>query len=1093
MNVPRLSIIITVFATVVVLAVVASSAKASNGIGRVSTTLTGADIPSFLHIPATGIFAGSDTLRLNDSILIRDHDYHYDSIRRGFDLSGLALQSSDTLTIIYTTLPSWFKTEYGRTIAPVDINGRSAPTTPAPLSGFQSTPNRGSDVTISGSKAFRFDARSNASSQFNQSIDLAITGELSPGLEISGAVSDRGYNPSYGTANSRLNELDKINMRLRSKAVLVQLGDIALTNRFAPNGPAKFVSGVSAEVSQERFHVEAAAARPKGRFESSRFQGSDNLQGPYQIIAGNISGPIVPGSEKVWLDGRLLSNGAGKDYVMDYPTGRITFNANHPIDSRSRIEIDYEPQATAYKQELIRSGGGATFGDSTLSFDIAWQREGDDNSQPLAGELSQSERDLLKAAGDNPSAAYKSGVTADSAGNYDLDQTALPDSIYVFVGDNNGDYRVRFTYVGEQQGDYHYLGGDNYQFIGVAQGEYLPIIALTLPEQNNNYLATVRHNSRLIGRTDLDLRHSEYDANTLSSIGDNNNSGTYYDLSNQRQWQHNDRRSLYRLNTRYREADFRSRTRLNHADFDRAFFLPERFIATSTERRHSFESTLNPVQFIQLNTSAAYLNYKNQFESKRYAIASDLFITKHTTLSGGVEGVDAALDTSATSRDGTVRHYSSGLSHELSDTRRTALTFTSDKRTNEYASDKRGTRYMQLTWSYDQQTERLEFEYFAEDTLTNNWRDNLTRSRITLNSARQLGPLRYDFTGSYQHLDQNGTSDDFLTRLSYRYRNNRHRLDMNGSYLLSDENQNARGITYLAVESGQGDYIFEDGQHIPEAGGDFIRVDELLSERQAIKRGEKSFYFSKDWRAILIRFDSNIKEELLNDGERDALWAIPFWTDLDQPYLFFNRRYQGEIKLVPLRLGYGAEISLRDDREIRDISSTRYQRRDSEGALTLRQIYGSILFEQHGRIFESKRDNYYSGAGDVTGFAAGARVRHVSQRGETAIGAIYRKADDANIASAKSITAELQARLRNRGVGELRSKLELYRQQLEGDAQSISYILTDNRPGKWGALWSISVNYSVRKGTRINLSINGRHADNRTARVTARGEMVIAI
>jgi hypothetical protein len=33
----------------------------------------------------------------------------------------------------------------------------------------------------------------------------------------------------------------------------------------------------------------------------------------------------------------------------------------------------------------------------------------------------------------------------------------------------------------------------------------------------------------------------------------------------------------------------------------------------------------------------------------------------------------------------------------------------------------------------------------------------------------------------------------------------------------------------------------------------------------------------------------------------------------------------------------------------------------------------------------------------------------------------------------------------------------------------------------------------MRKGTRVNLSINGRHADNRTARVTARGEMVIAI
>lgn len=1093
MSAPRLKFIFTSLIVLATLSIVGDKVNAANGIGRTTIVLSGDAVPSFLPISETGIFSGSDTLMLNDSILDRDQDYRFDRIRKGFDLSQLEIGNSDTLRIVYTSLPSWFKTQYGRAVDPIEETAGQPSKRPSSTTGFGTPPNRGSDVTISGSKAFRFDARSSSASQFNQSVDLSISGELSPGLEISGSVSDRGYDPSYGTANSRLNELDKINMRLRSGSVLIQLGDIALANRFAPNAQAKLVSGASAEVRQEHFHVEAAAARPKGRFQTSRFQGSDNLQGPYQIISANSAGSIVPGSEKVWLDGNLLSNGAGKDYVMDYPTGRITFNANHPIDSRSRIEIDYEPQATAYKQELIQSGGGATFGDSVLSFDIAWQREGDDDNQPLTGELSQAERNLIEASGDNAGAAYRSGVVADTTGDYVLDQTALPDSVFIFVGENNGDYRVRFTYVGAQSGDYHYLGGNNYQYVGASQGEYLPIIALTLPERTNNYQAAVRLNSKDFGTTDFDLRHSEYDANTLSTLDDNDNSGTFADLSNHRQWQRYGRSSYYRLNTRYRESDFRSRTRIDRADFDRVFFIPERFVATDTERRHSFESTINPIRFLRLNSTAAYLKYTNQFESKRYTIGTDLFIGSRTILSGGMERVNATLDSSAIDREGEVERYSTGVSHNLSDTRRTELRFISDQRTNEYYFDKRGTRFQQVNWVFDQQTERIEFEHFVEDTLIDSWQENLKRSRVTLNSTRQLGQLRYDFTGSYQHLDQNGTSDDFLARLNYRYRNNRHRLDMTGSYLLSKENQNARGITYLAVESGQGSYIFENGQYIPEAGGDYIRVDELLSERQAIKRGEKSFYFSKDFRTILFRFNSNIKEELLTDGDRDALWALPFWTDLDQPYLFFNRRYQGEIKLLPLRLGYAAEISLRDDREIRDISSTRYQRRDSEGLLTLRQITGIVLIEQHLRLFENKRDNYYTGAGDVTGYAFGARVRRVGKIGETAIGATYRRADDDDNISAKSLTAELQARLRNRGVGELRSNLELYRQQLEGDPQAISYILTDNRPGKWGAVWSISVNYAVRKGTRINLSISGRHADNRTARVTARGEMVISI
>ena len=108
---------------------------------------------------------------------------------------------------------------------------------------------------------------------------------------------------------------------------------------------------------QRQGHFHAAVARPKGRFETVRVSGRDNTQGPYRVTSGTAVAPVVPGSENVWLDGVKLERGGDKDYTIDYPTGAITFNVNHPIYARSRIEVDYEPLLTDYKGELLESGG----------------------------------------------------------------------------------------------------------------------------------------------------------------------------------------------------------------------------------------------------------------------------------------------------------------------------------------------------------------------------------------------------------------------------------------------------------------------------------------------------------------------------------------------------------------------------------------------------------------------------------------------------------------------------------------------------------------------------------------------------------------
>jgi hypothetical protein len=66
----------------------------------------------------------------------------------------------------------------------------------------------------------------------------------------------------------------------------------------------------------------------------------DFLTGPWQEIYQLSQKYILPGSERVYVDGELLNSGT--DYAMIYPSGQITFLNRERIDDLSVITIEYE-------------------------------------------------------------------------------------------------------------------------------------------------------------------------------------------------------------------------------------------------------------------------------------------------------------------------------------------------------------------------------------------------------------------------------------------------------------------------------------------------------------------------------------------------------------------------------------------------------------------------------------------------------------------------------------------------------------------------------------------------------------------------------
>ena len=159
-----------------------------------------------------------------------------------------------------------------------------------------------------------------------------------------------------------------------------------------------------------------------------------------------------------------------------------------------------------------------------------------------------------------------------------------------------------------------------------------------------------------------------------------------------------------------------------------------------------------------------------------------------------------------------------------------------------------------------------------------------------------------------------------------QYRPARQRLTVTADWLVSEEQRNARGITYLEVEQGLGDYVFENGEYVPDPDGNFIQVEELLSDVAPVKRGEKSFYFSKDWRVLLVSVRSDIEEELKADENRDVWWVLPFYSDAGKDYLFFNRHYRADLRALPVRGFHAVNVQVTEETETREIAGASRER-----------------------------------------------------------------------------------------------------------------------------------------------------------------------
>lgn len=428
---------------------------------------------------------------------------------------------------------------------------------------------RAMDYSGSFARGLSFGNRQNL--VLNSNFNLQLAGDLGDDFQILAAISDENIPLQPEGNTQQLRDFDRIFVQLSRRNNQLIAGDYEL----AP-GPGYFMrffkklQGATfsnkRDLGQGTWTNRVSVAVARGQFARQQLPLSEGNQGPYRLQGnqGERFLIVLAGTERVFLDGRLLTRGIENDYVMNYNQGEITFTAQTLITRESRVIVEFEYADQNYLRGLTHVD--SRYEGQKASAFVQFFSQQDSRNSTLTLQLSEEDRAILEQAGDDPNKAVSSGIQpiddpAPTRTTYRIIDTLSAcgqrDSILVFSRtDEDQLFTARFTEVGPGNG--HYIlaeaGRANepvYQWVAPdpltcqPQGNFAPVIRLPAPQGQQLWTAgaTVQLSPQATLQTELAF--SGQDLNRFSRIdqGDNNGTAVYtrytqrFPLAQQTGWQ----------------------------------------------------------------------------------------------------------------------------------------------------------------------------------------------------------------------------------------------------------------------------------------------------------------------------------------------------------------------------------------------------------------------------------------------------------------------------------------------------------------------------------------------------------------------------
>ncbi|WP_210518742.1 hypothetical protein [Hymenobacter terricola] len=280
----------------------------------------------------------------------------------------------------------------------------------------------------------------------------------------------------------------------------------------------------------------------KGKFASTDVAPIENVQGPYRLNGPNGEQYIIvlANSEKVYLDGRLQTRGFDADYVIDYNLAEVTFTPRHLITRNSRIKIDFEYSDLNYSRSLVAASHYQQIGRLSVHGNLYQEADNPDNAPNL--NLNDTLRAQLRRAGNVAVASFAGGDS--TAYDHRIVQyhrdLRVPAGgtqrvpVFTYVGSTTpvdslrGSYTVRFTDVGQGNGDYglstdprfQSANGRVYEYLGPHLGRYQPVRLIPTPLLKQMVAGGISYQVDSSTTVFVDAAHSRLDRNRFSSESD---------------------------------------------------------------------------------------------------------------------------------------------------------------------------------------------------------------------------------------------------------------------------------------------------------------------------------------------------------------------------------------------------------------------------------------------------------------------------------------------------------------------------------------------------------------------------------------------
>jgi len=486
----------------------------------------------------------------------------------------------------------------------------------------------------------------NQDAVMNSNLNLQLSGKLSEDINILAAISDNNIpiQPDGNTQN--INDFDRIYIKLFNKNHELTLGDYEIQSpsgyymQFFKKVKGGKYSGLISQNKNNKLNSTFSISIAKGKFNKQEISAREGIQGPYRLHGANNEMYIIvlAGSEKVYLNGKLLKRGEKNDYTINYNTAELTFTTKQPITNNSRLIVEFEYSEENYSRYLLFNSN--EFTSKNGNFYLNFFHEQDNKNSSIDQSLNDEQKLLLSKVGDQIQLAQiEKAEKVEYSNNLILYKKTIKTiqqkeyTVYEYSTDKNTtNYKVHFSFVGDKKGNYRKINsnanGKVFQWIdpinGISQGDYAPVVQLIPPQKQQ--MITFGGKQHLFNyiNTKFELAFSNKDLNTFSSIDDEDNKGLAFQFySDQKTFLRDTNQAFYsKVNYQYINKNFEKIENFRSVEFNRDWNIQTHDKKQNENYYSLYNSFLNQ-KFGSTSYEVAILKREESYKGIRQKISFD--------------------------------------------------------------------------------------------------------------------------------------------------------------------------------------------------------------------------------------------------------------------------------------------------------------------------------------------------------------------------------------------------------------------------------------------------------------------------------------